>query len=60
MWAQNWLARQVTQRLSRDLQSRISIKHVDIGFFNYLNLEGVLVEDQKKIPCFPPACCRYA
>lgn len=47
-WGQNWLARQVTNRLSRDLQSRISIKHVDIGFFNYLNLEGVLVEDQKR------------
>jgi hypothetical protein len=47
-WGQNWLARQVTNKLSRDLQSRISIKRVDIGFFNYLNLEGVLVEDQKQ------------
>ena len=47
-WGQNWLARQVTKKLSRDLQSRISIKHVEIGFFNYLNLQGVLVEDQKR------------
>ena len=47
-WGQNWLVRQVTKKLSRDLQSRISIKHVNIGFFNYLNLEGVLVEDQKR------------
>lgn len=46
-WGQNWLAGQVTKKLSRELQSRISIKHVDIGFFNYLNLEGVLVEDQR-------------
>jgi hypothetical protein len=47
-WGQNWVARQVTNKLSRDLQSRISIKHVDIDFFNYMNLEGVLVEDQKR------------
>ncbi len=47
-WAQNWLAHQITTKLSRDLQSRISINSIDIGFFNYLNLEGVLVEDQKK------------
>ncbi len=47
---QNWMARQVTQRLSRDLQTRISIKHVSLGLFsfNHMDLEGVLVEDQKK------------
>ena len=47
---QNWLARQVTKRLSKDLQTRITIKHVDIGLFNFdkMNLEGVLVEDQRK------------
>lgn len=47
-WGQNWLVRQVTGRLSRDLKSKISIRHVDIAFFNHLNLEGVLVEDQKQ------------
>ena len=47
-WGQNWLVRQVTGRLSRDLQTKISIKHVSIGFFNRLDLEGVYVEDQKK------------
>jgi len=47
-WGQNWLARQVTKKLSRDLQSRIEIKKVRIGFFNKMDLEGVLVEDQKK------------
>ena len=47
-WGQNWLARKATTRLSRDLQSRISINHLSIGFFNRLNLEGVLIEDQKK------------
>lgn len=46
---QNWLARQITSRLSRDLQTKISIKHVDLNLFNFnrLNLEGVLMEDQK-------------
>ncbi|HEX2535024.1 MAG TPA: hypothetical protein VHK69_14870, partial [Chitinophagaceae bacterium] len=47
-WGQNWIARRVTARLSRDLQSRISIDHISIGFFNKMNLQGVLVEDQKK------------
>ena len=47
---QNWLARQITGRLSKDLQTRITIKHVSIGLFSFnkMNLEGVLVEDQKK------------
>jgi hypothetical protein len=47
-WGQNWLVHRVTGRLSRDLQSRIRIDHVRIGFFNHLNLEGVLVEDRKQ------------
>ncbi len=47
-WGQNWLARQVTSRLSRDLQTHISIDHIRIGFFNKMDLKGVLVEDQKK------------
>ena len=45
-WGQNWLARQVTSRLSHDLQTKISIQHVDFSFFNRMNLEGVLVEDR--------------
>ncbi len=47
-WGQNWLARQVTTRLSKDLQSRVQIDHVEIGFFNRMNLKGVLVEDQQQ------------
>ncbi|WP_148661265.1 translocation/assembly module TamB domain-containing protein [Flavisolibacter tropicus] len=47
-WGQNWLARKVTDRLSKDLQSRVHIDHVRIGFFNRMNLKGVLVEDQNK------------
>lgn len=47
-WGQNWLVGQVTGRLSKDLQTKISIKHVSLGFFNRMDLEGVYVEDQKK------------
>ncbi|HUQ96519.1 MAG TPA: translocation/assembly module TamB domain-containing protein [Chitinophagaceae bacterium] len=47
-WGQNWLAHKATSRLSRDLQSRISINHLSIGFFDKLNLEGVMIEDQKR------------
>jgi hypothetical protein len=47
-WGQNWLVHRVTARLSRDLQSRIHIDHVRIGFFNKLNLQGVLIEDRKR------------
>ncbi|MDB5208579.1 MAG: hypothetical protein JWR72_3654, partial [Flavisolibacter sp.] len=47
-FGQNWLTRQVTGKLSKDLQTKISIKHVSIGFFNRLEMEGVYVEDQKK------------
>jgi hypothetical protein len=46
---QNWLARQITSRLSKDLQTKISIKRVDLNLFNFnrMDLEGVLMEDQK-------------
>ncbi len=47
-WGQNWLAEQVTKKLSKDLQSRISIKRVQFSFFNKMDLEEVLVEDRKK------------
>ncbi|RYY98167.1 MAG: hypothetical protein EOO11_08850 [Chitinophagaceae bacterium] len=46
-WGQNWLVHRVTGRLSHDLQSKIRIERVRIGFFNKLNLEGVLVEDRR-------------
>ncbi|MBD0331633.1 MAG: hypothetical protein ICV66_03180, partial [Chitinophagaceae bacterium] len=47
-WGQNWLALQVTSRLSRDFQNHISIRRVDFTFFNKMDLEGVLVEDRKR------------
>ena len=47
-FGQNWIARQVTNRLSKDLQTKISIKHIDFSLFNRMNLEGVLIEDRKR------------
>lgn len=47
-WGQNWLAHKVTDKLSADLKSRISIKKVQIQFFNKMNLQGVFIEDLQK------------
>jgi hypothetical protein len=41
------IARAVTNRLSKELKSKISIKHVSFSLFNKMNLEGVMIEDQK-------------
>ena len=45
---QNFLVKKVTAVLSKKLQTRVSVKHVDVGLFNKLIVEGVLVEDKKK------------
>jgi len=46
-FGQNWIARQVTKRLSRDLQTKVSIGHVDFSLLNRMHLEGVLIEDRQ-------------
>ncbi len=46
-FGQNWIARKVTNRLSHDLQTKVSIQHVDFSLFNNMHLEGVLLEDRK-------------
>lgn len=42
---QNYVADQIVKRLSRDLQTEVSIDHVRIGFSNFL-IEGFYIEDQ--------------
>lgn len=44
-FGQNWITGQVTARLSKDLNTKIEIKHVDFSLFNKMHLEGLLVED---------------
>jgi len=45
---QNWLVRQASRKLSKELQTEVSIKHVDFSLFNKMLLEGVLVKDRNK------------
>lgn len=45
---QNWLISKVTSTLSKNLKTKVSIRHVDLNLFNKMLIRGVLVEDQKK------------
>jgi len=45
---QNALIGKVSKKLSQDLHTEISIKHVSFSFFNKMNLEEMLVRDQRK------------
>ena len=38
----------VTNKLSKELHTKISIKHVDFEFFDKLDLKGLYIEDQRK------------
>ena len=44
---QNWLVHIVTKRLSKNLNTRVDVDRVSFSFFNKLNMEGVMVEDQR-------------
>lgn len=46
-FGQNFIGRQVTKRLSKDLQTKVSINHVSFSLLNNMHLQGVLIEDQK-------------
>ncbi|MBL7740012.1 MAG: translocation/assembly module TamB domain-containing protein [Chitinophagaceae bacterium] len=45
-FGQNWIISKVTHRLSKNLNTRVEIKHVNFSLFNKMLLEGVLVEDR--------------
>ncbi len=45
---QNWVVKQVTNKLSKDLKTQISIKQVGFSFFDKMNLQGVLIRDQQE------------
>ena len=45
-WGQNLVIGEVTTRLSSQLNTRVSVKRVKVGFFNKLILEGTMIEDQ--------------
>ncbi len=45
---QNLLVHEVTARLSKQLNTRVEIRHVNFRLFNSMRLEGTLVEDRNK------------
>ena len=45
---QGWLVGKASARLSKSLGAKVSIKHVNIGFFSKLQMEGVYVEDKNR------------
>ncbi|QEC68516.1 hypothetical protein FRZ67_14825 [Panacibacter ginsenosidivorans] len=47
-YVQNIIIGAVTKRLSKDLNTEVSIKHVSISFFDKLDLDGTLIRDNKK------------
>ncbi len=47
-FVQNWIVGKVTKRLSHDLHTEVSIRHISLSLFNSVNLEGTLVKDLHK------------
>ncbi|MEP6926501.1 MAG: translocation/assembly module TamB domain-containing protein [Ginsengibacter sp.] len=45
---QNFIINKVASRLSKNLHTKVSIKHVDLELFNKMLLQGTLVLDQNK------------
>jgi hypothetical protein len=45
---QNFIVKKVTTRLSKDLNTEVSIKHVSFALFNRMNLEGTMIKDQNR------------
>lgn len=45
---QNYLVKKAASRLSRELNTEVSVKEVDFSLFNKMLLEGVLVKDRSK------------
>ena len=44
---QNYILDKVTTKLSEDLKTKVAIKHISFSFFDKVDLNGVLVLDQK-------------
>ncbi|MFT4024161.1 MAG: hypothetical protein QM664_10305 [Flavihumibacter sp.] len=45
---QNYIARQAANRLSKALKTEVKVSHIDLAFFNTLELKGTLVRDLQK------------
>ena len=45
---QNYIAKKITASISKKIGAQVSIRKVSISPFNKLNIEGILIRDQKK------------
>jgi autotransporter translocation and assembly factor TamB len=45
---QNWLAKRAAARLSRDLNTEVTIKNVSFSLLNRMDLDGLLIRDHQK------------
>ena len=45
---QNFIIHRVTHRLSKNLNTTVAIKHIDLELFDKMSMEGLLVLDKKK------------
>ena len=45
---QNWLVTKVSENLSWNLKTKVTVQHVDFRLFNKMLVEGILIEDRKQ------------
>lgn len=45
---QNWLVKTASAKLSENLKTKVTIKHVNFELFNKMLVEGVLIDDKKQ------------
>ncbi len=44
---QNWIINKVASKLSKDLNAKVSIRHIELELFNKMALEGTLIQDKR-------------
>jgi hypothetical protein len=42
---QNWLGHKITDRIARELHTKVTVKRIGFSLFNKLNIEGLYIED---------------
>jgi hypothetical protein len=45
---QNFVAQKVVTRLSQELKTKVTVKRVNFSLFNFMNIEGLYIEDLQK------------
>ncbi len=45
---QNWLGHKITDRLSNQLHTKVTLKKIGFSLFNNINIEGLYIEDKNK------------